>query len=107
MVTKRCFAPLERGKTFSNRAFYKHLAPNGAKKQQCSVAPSKLNPKILICHGSSSSVTEMFLGDDKWKMKNQKWKLSSVFQLADSALRTDRNVCPTVRRAILPPGFQA
>ena len=26
-----CFAPLERGKSFGGRAFYKHLAPNGAK----------------------------------------------------------------------------
>jgi hypothetical protein len=27
--TDLCFAPLERGKSFAGRAFYKHLAPNG------------------------------------------------------------------------------
>ena len=31
VVTKLCFAPLERGKSFRGLAFYKHLAPNGAK----------------------------------------------------------------------------
>jgi len=29
--TNLCFAPLERGKSYGGRAFYKHLAPNGAK----------------------------------------------------------------------------
>jgi hypothetical protein len=29
--TDSCFAPLERGKSYGGRAFYKHLAPNGAK----------------------------------------------------------------------------
>ena len=29
--TDLCFAPLERGKSFGGSAFYKHLAPNGAK----------------------------------------------------------------------------
>jgi hypothetical protein len=29
--TDFCFAPLERRETFGDRAFYKHLAPNGAK----------------------------------------------------------------------------
>jgi hypothetical protein len=29
--TALCFAPLERGKSFGARSFYKHLAPNGAK----------------------------------------------------------------------------
>jgi hypothetical protein len=33
-VTVLCFAPLERGKIFEGRVFYKHLAPNGAKSNK-------------------------------------------------------------------------
>ena len=33
-ATASCFAPLERGEIFRGRAFYKHLAPNGAKRNQ-------------------------------------------------------------------------
>jgi hypothetical protein len=38
------FAPLEREEIFSGRAFYKHLAPNGAKARMFCFA-SKLNSR--------------------------------------------------------------
>ena len=45
--TDLCFAPLERGEIFGGRAFYKHLAPNGAKATMfCCI--QNLNPRKLI-----------------------------------------------------------
>ncbi len=40
--TNSCFAPWSDKKSFGSRAFYKHLAPNGAKGQQALL--SLINP---------------------------------------------------------------
>jgi len=50
-----CFAPLERGEIFKDRAFYRHLALSGAKNKKRTVCATRRIQWVDVRHGSSAA----------------------------------------------------
>ena len=68
VVTKLCFAPLERGNFLRGRVFYKHLAPNGAKSNNVLLhLPDESQPQSFALarssHGQDGAYSEVAAGE--------------------------------------------